>query len=84
MKRLIANNIKSLAGDGEMYTVTKEEKNGNEITLYVDNGFKYTLSITDYEWLRTRSSNVKPKKGFPPGVPYIGDLKAVSFIESIE
>jgi hypothetical protein len=84
MKRLVANSIKNLAGDGVTYTVTKEVKEGDQITLYLDNGFKYTLSITDYEWLKNQSSNVKPKNGFPPSFPYIGDLKAVSFREPIE
>jgi hypothetical protein len=83
MKRLITN-IKDLAGDGKMYTVTREEKKGDQITLYVNNGYKYTLSANDYEWLKNKSLNVNPAYGSAPGVPYIGDLKVVSFVEPIE
>ena len=82
MKRLAK--INSIAGDGQMFEVTKQEKVNGEIILYLDNGFKYTLSESDYQWLITKSSNAKPKQGFSPEQPYIGDLKAVSLVEPIK
>lgn len=83
MKRLTSK-LKGIAGNGTIYNVLKEEKNDNETTIYLDNGYKYTLSNTDYQWLLNESSNVKPKNGFAPGLPYIEDLKSVSFVQPIE
>jgi len=42
------------------------------------------ISANDYEWLKNKSLNVNPAYGSAPGVPYIGDLKVVSFVEPIE
>ena len=62
----------ALAGHGNLIN-GRVEKCEDGIMIRCNNGFTYTLSETDFAWLKSTRTPVKP-------FPYILDLKAVSFV----
>jgi hypothetical protein len=62
----------TLAGHGKLIN-GMVEKREDGIIIRCNNGFNYTLSETDFAWLKSTKTPVKP-------FPYILDLKAVSFV----